>query len=155
MALRFWGSPQAAGSQGTLESSILQQKEPTGLRQHWLSSTGLGLTDMRGTYLLLPMLPRKSAVPSECAKAQECLLIFPHSSIWMPQFSDSILPAGAQARHQAECQGGVSKVRADPGGRQWPLGEGRAVPYHRVSCCWIISQWGTRLHLLIPEKPQE
>lgn len=117
MALRFWGSPQATGSQGTLESSTLQQKEPTGLRQHWLSSTGLGLTDMRGTYLLLPMLPRKSAVPSECAKAQECLLIFPHSSIWMPQFSDLTLPAGAQARHQAECQGGVSKVRSGSWGQ--------------------------------------
>lgn len=127
-ALRFWGVLHAPGSQGTPESSALQQREPTGLRQLWLSSIGPALAYKQGKCLLVPKLLRKPAAPSQRPKAQECVLIF------LPSFISGSIHSVNQpclwgpapdTRLCAKCRG-FSKVRVDAGGRRLPLGEGRA-----------------------------
>lgn len=132
------------GSEGTCRPRAA--REPWNLplcsRENPPDSGSAGCQRWPGKCLLLPTLLKKPTMPSECPKAQESLLIFLPSSISGSTHSVN-QPCGwgpAPDTWLSAKEGGFSKVRVDPGGRQRPLGEGRATSCHGVSCCWIISQ---------------
>lgn len=114
------------------------------------TSSTHGLTGEWGACLLLPRLPRKLTMLSDCAKGQEPLLISLHCSICesVCSFNQHWLWVPAPDTKMSAKRG--PKVRVDPG---WLLGEKKAASCPRGLCCGVISQSGTLLHLITGKPP--